>query len=691
MNISYSLMYYKKPEVQRAIVREAQDKECSVRYINEGFGKRPDILSYESDIIELAKKKATSFHCSEELWYNPLSISTGMKKNELDSIRKGWDLILDIDCPDWEISKLTTHLFIQALKDHNIKAIFCKFSGNKGFHIAVPFECFPKNIKMNNNIIEFKNYFPDGARKIALYLLSYITENYAKIKTEGVSFLDKYLISFDKLDKLAKQNSRSTIAYQCKSCKTIYEEIPKNKKIIYQCSKCGQISNPKKQLDIIRCEDCDFPVERKVISSACSKCMSDLGFDKIFNFFAVVEVDTILIASRHLYRMPYSLHEKSGLVSIPINIDDVLSFEKEMANPEKITYDKLFINRNKAMMDEASNLIKKAFEFSFEKESEKNKNNFDSTNFNSNEGSEVVLPEIPLQKEFFPPCINKIFDGLQDGKKRALFILINFFRSIGWQYEQIEKEIYLWNQKNPEPLREQYLKGQLIQIKKNKKIVLPPNCSNKDYYKSLMICQKDDFCPFIKNPAHYSKSKYEKKSPSKSKKTKDYIKTTNDLLIVNENNNIIGKKSKEQINSNTDILRACALWVENSAEGILLAKYKTKNSFEWKLPVFFFEEEETFSEKKLKKEATNQIGLRTFVIREGEVIFIKDTKNKENTKCSFFCKIYKTLVDRNTNLFKFNIDTISEFKWFSKNQLEKEIKENKDDYNILIREIMKTK
>ena len=65
MDLSFSLMYYKRKEVQSAIVREAQDKECSVRFINEGFGKRPDILTYENDVLELAKKKATSFHCSE--------------------------------------------------------------------------------------------------------------------------------------------------------------------------------------------------------------------------------------------------------------------------------------------------------------------------------------------------------------------------------------------------------------------------------------------------------------------------------------------------------------------------------------------------------------------------------------------------------------------------------------------------
>ena len=36
------------------------------------------------------------------------------------------------------------------------------------------------------------------------------------------------------------------------------------------------------------------------------------------------------ISSRHLYRMPYSLHEKSGLVSIPFNPEKVMLFRKSL-------------------------------------------------------------------------------------------------------------------------------------------------------------------------------------------------------------------------------------------------------------------------------------------------------------------------------------------------------------------------
>src|SRR4030067_3125813 len=89
-------LYYSRPEVQKAIYKFCKNREISPRYF-EGFGKRPDSFQYESDIFELVKKGATSFHCSEEIWKNPLAISTDMTPEKYNEMRTGWDLLLDID------------------------------------------------------------------------------------------------------------------------------------------------------------------------------------------------------------------------------------------------------------------------------------------------------------------------------------------------------------------------------------------------------------------------------------------------------------------------------------------------------------------------------------------------------------------------------------------------------------------
>ena len=137
------LRFYKRKDIQDAMVVHAMNKEIGVRY-TDSFGKMADRLSYPKEILELALRGVTSFHASEELWENPLELDSNKSKNELDELRTGWDLVLDIDCVDWELSKLTASLFIEALKENGVKDISCKFSGNKGFHIGVPFEAFPQ-------------------------------------------------------------------------------------------------------------------------------------------------------------------------------------------------------------------------------------------------------------------------------------------------------------------------------------------------------------------------------------------------------------------------------------------------------------------------------------------------------------------------------------------------------------------
>ena len=130
--------FYSKPDIQEEIVKAAKDREIAVKFGDKGFGKRPDIIQYKSDVLELAKQGATSFHASEEIWQNPLRISTNMRKKDLEDLRTGWDLVLDVDCPVWSLAKITTWLIIKALKDHKIESISIKFSGNKGFHLGIP-------------------------------------------------------------------------------------------------------------------------------------------------------------------------------------------------------------------------------------------------------------------------------------------------------------------------------------------------------------------------------------------------------------------------------------------------------------------------------------------------------------------------------------------------------------------------
>ncbi len=442
IHLSNSLNYYKRPEIQQAIVEHAANKEVAARF-NDSFGKRPDMLNYPNDVLELAKQGASSFHCSEELWRNPLQLQPLMSRKELDELRTGWDLVIDVDYNDFDYSKFATELIVEVLKHYGIKGISVKFSGNKGFHIAVPYESFPPEY----NGTSMKLLFPEATKRIVSYII-------------------------EKIKKPLLEKIRD------------HEPGTSDEKMIIVAKKLG--------------------VPRENFSKVDTHMIA--GF--IHEVF--LKIDTGLSSSRHMYRMPYSLHEKSGLVSVPISIDKISDFRKEDASPEKVIPKLKFIDRAVARRHEASRLFRQAFDIGGELKEKEHRNDlwqeaserFRQTSYAT--FTESVADAIPPQ--FFPPCINKLLDGVEDGRKRALFILINFLASCGYGYESMEKILKEWNKKNKQPLHETYFLGQLRYHKQQKKKILPPNCSNINYYQDLRVKCPDEFCRF-KNPVNYARKR----------------------------------------------------------------------------------------------------------------------------------------------------------------------------------------
>tara|TARA_Y100000310_G_scaffold345598_1_gene467049 strand:- start:409 stop:1716 length:1308 start_codon:yes stop_codon:yes gene_type:complete len=408
--------YYSRKEIKEKLLASAKDREFSACYNLKGFSKRPGILQFENDIKEFVEQGGTSFHISEELWHNPLDLEAGMGQNQLNVLRKGWDLILDIDCVCFEYSKFTAHLLVEALKFNDVGSISLKFSGNKGMHIGVPFKSFPGEIDGQ----KIEHIFPEGARTIAKYLEEMIKDALSA--------------------KILENDSVSAIELK---------------------------SGKKKE---------EFIVDGK------------------FDPFKIVDIDTVLISNRHMFRAPYSLHEKSGLVSVPIPLEMALSFQKEAARPEIVSTSMNFLDDSGVVEGEARQLFVQAFDWHKRKQPDKDvKREFTY---------EEVKDQIP--EDYFPPCINDLLGGIkEDGRKRALFILINFFGKVGYNQEAIEEKIKEWNSRNAQPLKEGYVRSQLSWYKRNKSL-LPPNCDNHAYYKSLLVCKPDNFCSKIKNPVHYA-------------------------------------------------------------------------------------------------------------------------------------------------------------------------------------------
>ncbi len=498
LDLSTCLKFYKRKDIQLALVEHARNKEIGMRY-NDKFGKRPDILTYPKDVLELALNGITSFHASEEIWHNPLSISSELPKSELEQLRSGWDVVLDIDCPDWEFSKLTTYLFIKALQDNQVKDISCKFSGNKGFHIGVPFEAFPQEIAQK----KVKDLFPELPRKISQYLLDYITKKYIKIDNDKIIFDNQFSFTISQLHE--KFGDKEFLKRKCSECKKniIPPKKENDQNTQFICQRCEQT----KQIDsdYLKCEKCNILMEKIENTATLCPCGSN-STSLHFEPSEIIEIDTILISSRHLYRMPYSLHEKSGLASLPIEPNTILQFEKSTAKPENIPplteQTPIFMDRNIQTTESTRYLLTKAIEFNVKQEFDSDKTLKEQKQKNKKFYDDIII-QSPIKEEFFPPCILRILNGVEDGKKRSIFILTNFLGKLGWNKDDIDQYIHKWNtEKNSTPLREVYLKSQLHHFIPNER--LPPNCNNEGYYKSLNLCHPDAFCKKIKNPANYA-------------------------------------------------------------------------------------------------------------------------------------------------------------------------------------------
>ena len=382
-----TLMYYSKPEIQKAIFVFSQNRETIPRYF-EGFGKRPDSFQYPSETFQMAQKGATSFHCSEELWADPLKISTNLNEKQLDELRIGWDFLIDIDSKYLDYSKVMAELVIKMLNFHGVKNIGIKFSGSKGFHIIVPWKAFPKEI----NDVKTSDMFPKYPRIIIKYLTEKIKPELVKRITE-ISHSNEYVKDVEESEKV----------------------IP----------------------------------------------------------------DMILVSPRHLFRAPYSLHEKTALASVVIDANEIKNFHPRNADPMKAVVRNFIPD---AKEGEASRLLMQALDWHKENNPDEKEKSYEAKAYKP-----IKLEKI--SDEYFPPSIKKILQGLSDGRKRALFVLINLFRAIGMERDELEKRLDDWNKKNAVPLKDGYIKAQILWSYRNK--VVPPPNYDKDYYKGIGIIPTD--------------------------------------------------------------------------------------------------------------------------------------------------------------------------------------------------------
>ncbi len=480
-----ALSYYSRQDIRKAMFEFSKNRECVPRYF-EGFGKRPDTFSFDSDILEHAKKGATSFHGSEEIWSDPLLIHTSMTDKETKENRIGWDLLIDIDCKYLEYSKKAAYAIVEALKKAGVKNIGVKYSGGKGFHIIVPSKAFPVDMSGKKTC----DMFPEWPRQICYYLKEQSRPFLeAQMANEDLSESNfKVGVRCEKCKNIAE--TKEKLIFVCPLCKNKLEAHPETiaKKRIIRCPdvKCGKQMKEEFRESFYQCNTCNINSKR---SPDNFKTMKQFG-----DIFAILGLDLVLVSSRHLFRMPYSLHEKTALASVVIDQDKILDFEVKDADPLRITPLPFMPD---SQPNEAFNLLRESLEMVLPEEEQKR---VPTDNFGEKKFNDVTITN--LTPDMYPPTIQKILAGMPtDGRKRGLFILLNFFTSLKLSLEQISAAVEEWNKKNYEPLKSGYIKAQLSWYSKTKP-KMPPNF-DKPFYKEIGITPTAEEIK-TKNPVSYT-------------------------------------------------------------------------------------------------------------------------------------------------------------------------------------------
>ncbi|MBN2043266.1 MAG: hypothetical protein JW754_05695 [Candidatus Aenigmarchaeota archaeon] len=424
--------YYCRQDVQDAMIKFGKDREVVGVFRSGSFSSRPNVILYPKEIMAMVRTGVIEFHSSVERWRQPMSL----RSDNYESLRKGWDLLFDMDCEVFEHGKLASEVVIWAFKKHGIRNVSVKFTGGTGFHIGVPWESIPREVNYRKTVEQY----PSLARTIAEYI-----KDYARDRMEKV-FFDKYCL----------------------------EEQP------------------------------NLEALSKQINVPLSKLQTEEGIDP----YKIVDIDPILISPRHLFRMPYSLNKKTFLVSLPVRPQELGDFQKEDSRPEKLKPLLGFLNNGEP--GEAELLVAEAMDWNSMKKEKKKASR------------RIIAIEGQVDESMFPPCIKKIKEGLPDGRKRSMFILINFLRTMNWTWDRITKYVEEWNARNKPPLHENYVRSQLRWHTARTDKVPPPNCDSPGRYIDIGVCKPDQKCGgearTIKNPVNYSKKLYFREKPKKETK-----------------------------------------------------------------------------------------------------------------------------------------------------------------------------
>jgi isopentenyl-diphosphate delta-isomerase len=156
------------------------------------------------------------------------------------------------------------------------------------------------------------------------------------------------------------------------------------------------------------------------------------------------------------------------------------------------------------------------------------------------------------------------------------------------------------------------------------------------------------------------------------------------IIVVDDNDNIIGNKDRELVDKEGLRYRVSALWIKNSQGQILLARRaytKSHNPGKWGPAVAGTVEEGESYEDNIIREAKEELGLK-------DLKLIKCLKIKNDNEHKFYTQWFISIVNKNISDFKIQTDEVAEIKWFSKDELINKLENNPEEFLNGVKKIL---
>lgn len=147
-------------------------------------------------------------------------------------------------------------------------------------------------------------------------------------------------------------------------------------------------------------------------------------------------------------------------------------------------------------------------------------------------------------------------------------------------------------------------------------------------------------------------------------------------LVVNQNDEIIGAKERDELDFAKDIYRVSALWLTNSKGEVLIAQrgLRLNNApGSWGPAVAGTVEDNETYEDNIYKEAKEEIGLTGIKLEFGPKLF-------RSAERSYFCQFFTALVDKDTQDFNLDPFEVEKVKWVDFYKLQQDIKDHPGKY-----------